>query len=934
MACRRFEYIFAPKAAANNDLPCMSVNEEFTMIGHTLGHFEILEKLGEGGMGVVYKARDTHLDRLVAIKILPADKVADRDRRRRFAQEAKTASALNHPGIVTIHDITQHEGIDFIAMELVPGRTLDRVIPRHGLGLKETLDYGVQMADALAAAHAAGIVHRDLKPANLIVTEPGRIKVLDFGLAKLADRAGLPASDDAFTATRAAPLTDQSVIVGTVAYMSPEQAEGKAVDARTDIFSFGSVLYEMVTGQRAFQGDSPLSTLTAVLREEPKPISKVSEGVPHDLERIITRCLRKDPERRWQSMADVRVALLELKEESDSGGLTVSATGVRRPRRSWAVAAALTVAVAAGVIGAFLWRDRDARPEGPAGSFTAIPLTTYQGREQQPAFSPDGNSVAFTWNGETEENWDIYVNLIGPGSPQRLTTDPAMDLSPAWSPDGRSIAFVRVRAGRLTVVVVPSRGGPEREVLETLKAGGLGFGQVLSWSADSRILVVGTSPSVATPEVLTAVDVATGETRPVTTSPTAGRSDSLPSVSPDGKMLAFVRGGGLTGELHVQALSAGFAPIGEPRRLGTDGRIYHGVAWSADGRDVIVSSGNQGDVGCWRIPLRSPEQLERLSPSGDECRQPTVSMQQDRLAFTRARWDDNIWSVAVSAQGQSAGAPVSLIGSTRSERNARFSPDGTRIAFEGQRSGTQEVWVADRDGRNALQLTSFNGGQGGTAAWSPDGQSIAYDLRNDDGRGDIYVIPARGGAPRRVTSHPADDLVPSWSPGGQAIYFCSTRTGKSQIWKLSPQGGEPVQVTQHGGVHGKESVDGRYLYYARHSSSSFLPSLWRVPVSGGEEMQVLPEIAGVLNFAVARDGIYFETSPPSSPLGHIAMLPPFTRPQATIDFLSFATGKVTRVMTLARNAALGLDVSPDGRTLLFSQSDSFTEDLMLVENFR
>ena len=430
-----------------------------------------------------------------------------------------------------------------------------------------------------------------------------------------------------------------------------------------------------------------------------------------------------------------------------------------------------------------------------------------------------------------------------------------------------------------------------------------------------------------------AVDVATGETRPVTTPPPFPNSDALPSISPDGRMLAFVRRSGtLTGELYVQALSAGFAPVGEPRRLRTDGRFYHGVAWTADGRDVIVSSGNQGDVGLWRIPLRSPEQLERLSPSGDEWRQPAVAMQQHRLAFARARWDDNIWSLALSAPGRPAGRPVKLIGSTRSERNARFSPDGTRVVFEGQGSGTQEVWVADRDGRNALQLTSFNGGQGGTAAWSPDGKSIAYDLRNEDGRGDIYVIPARSGAPRRITTHPADDLVPSWSRDGQSIYFGSTRSGTFQIWKLSPQGGEPVQVTKHGGTHGRESVDGRYLYYSR--SGSFLASLWRVPVSGGEEVQVLREIAGVLNFAVARDGIYFEASPPSSPLGHIAMLTPFTRPETILDFLSFATGKVTRVITLDRRAALGLDVSPDGRTLLFALSDSFTEDLMLVEKFR
>ena len=444
------------------------------MIGRTIGHFEILEKLGEGGMGVVYKARDTHLDRLVAIKILPPDKVADGDRRRRFAQEAKTASALNHPGIVTIYDITQHEGIDFIAMEFVPGRTLDRVIPRHGLAVRETLDYGAQIADAIAAAHAAGVVHRDLKPANLIVTAQGRIKVLDFGIAKLVDRPGLSALDAAATATRSVAGTDQGAILGTVAYMAPEQVEGKTVDARSDIFSFGSVLYEMLSGQRAFQGDSPLSTLTAVLRDEPEPFSKTTHRLPRELERVISRCLRKDPDRRWQSMADVKVALRELKEDLDSGQLADSVAAVPPKRRKWAAAAVLVVVVGSA-IAAFVWRDRSARVRSAPVPFTAIPLTTYPGREQQPSFSPDGNSVAFAWNGEAEDNWDIYVKLIGAGSPQRLTSNPAIELSPAWSPDGRSIAFGRVRDDlRVAILTVPSRGGPEREVLETLRSGVLG----------------------------------------------------------------------------------------------------------------------------------------------------------------------------------------------------------------------------------------------------------------------------------------------------------------------------------------------------------------------------------------------------------------------------------------------------------------------------
>ena len=901
------------------------------MIGQTLGHFEILEMLGEGGMGVVYKAHDTHLDRLVAIKVLSAERAAGLDRRR-FVQEAKTASSLNHPGIVTIHDITSHEGIDFIAMELVPGRTLDRLIPRHGLPLTEALDYGIQIANAVAAAHAAGVVHRDLKPANVIVSDRGRIKVLDFGLAKLVGTSGR-AADGAPTATRTAPVTEQGVIVGTVAYMSPEQAEGKPVDARTDTFSFGCVLYEMVTGQRAFQRDSTIGTLSAILHEEPKPVSQLREQLPHEVERAIARCLRKDPERRWQSMADVGAALQDLKDDLDSGSLMAASPAIGRRRRTWPIVAGLGVLIIAGTIAGFWWRGRTSPPDLPAASFTAVPLTAYPGREQMATFSPDGSSVAFSWNGEREENWDIYVKLIGPGSPQQLTTDPGVDTSPAWSPDSRSIAFVRILPDRAVLIIVPSRGGPERSVLEMRRTGIQVFGQLLSWSPDSRFVIVAASPSDVTTNGITAVDVTSGKTSRLTTPPAGAALDQLPSLSPDGGSLAFVRrSGGQTGELWLQPLSGTLVPSGEPTRIGSAALFYHGIAWSRDGRDLIVSSGNTGNVGLWRIPVQNPGAMQRLSPTSDEWRQPAISMQQSRLAFTRTTWDENLWRLTLEGAGRPAGAAVSLVGSTRLEMNAQFSPDGSRIVFESLRSGTQELWVADADERNALQLTSFGGRRGGTPAWSPDGQSIAFDLRTDDRRADIYVIPARGGEPVRVTTDAADDYVPSWSRDGLWIYFGSTRSGRNEIWKVAPGGGEPVQVTQRGGLYAKESVDGRDLYYAR--GGAFPATICRVPVAGGEEVTVVRNLAYYANYSVARDGIYFESAAPGESVGSLAMFTPFSRPGATIEFLSFATGKVSRVLTIDRHAGHGFSVSPDGKTLLFGVVESFTEDLMLIENFR
>jgi TolB-like protein/Tfp pilus assembly protein PilF/tRNA A-37 threonylcarbamoyl transferase component Bud32 len=323
-------------------------------IGQTVAHYQILARIGEGGMGVVYKARDTHLNRAVALKVLPPDKVADPERTRRFVQEAQSASALNHPNIVHIYDIDRQDGVDYIAMEYVPGQTLGETIGRKGLKLREVLKYGIQIAEALSRAHAAGIIHRDLKPSNVMVDEHGLVKVLDFGLAKLTETP--PPSEDEPTRT-VEPTTEEGTIIGTAAYMSPEQAEGKKLDARSDIFSFGSVLYEMVTGRRAFQGESKVTTLAAIIHKEP---ALAGAEVPADLQKVIARCLRKDPERRFQHMADVRVALAEVQEDTESGTLVpVGPVPLLRRRGLWEAVALLVVLVAVSVaLGVGGLRDR------------------------------------------------------------------------------------------------------------------------------------------------------------------------------------------------------------------------------------------------------------------------------------------------------------------------------------------------------------------------------------------------------------------------------------------------------------------------------------------------------------------------------------------------------------------------------------------------
>ena len=477
--------------------------------GDRLGSYEIVGTLGAGGMGEVYRARDTRLGREVAIKVLPAEKLSDPARRARFEQEARAVAALNHPHIVTIHEIESAGGVDFIVMELVAGKTLDALIPRHGMRFGEVLRIAIPLADALAAAHGAGIVHRDLKPANVMVTPEGVVKVLDFGLAKLT-QAETASSDDDTTLDAQAKLSHPGTVAGTPAYMSPEQATGGPVDARSDIFSFGALLYEMVTGRRPFGGGSTAEMLAALLKEQPRPPGEVATDVPKELERIILRCLRKEPERRFQSVLDVKVELQEVKEESDSAAVAPARPQAGRRRAAWAVGglAALLIASATAV---WLWRIRGVPLPPPR----VVPLTALSGDETFPTFSPDGQQVAFSWNGEKEDNRDIYVKMIGSSEMHRLTTDPAADGSPAWSPDGRRIAFVRGGA----IHLISPLGGPDRKVSGDL------FGGSRSWSPDGRWLAAlgpGAGPDAAARSIYL-VPVDGGEPRPLTRAQPGGR---------------------------------------------------------------------------------------------------------------------------------------------------------------------------------------------------------------------------------------------------------------------------------------------------------------------------------------------------------------------------------------------------------------------------
>ena len=669
----------------------------------TISHYEILEKLGEGGMGVVWKARDIRLDRFVAIKLLPPDRTADPERRRRFVTEARAASALNHQRIITIYDIDQSDGADFIAMEYVAGKTLEELIPAKGMKPDNVIRYAIQIADALAAAHAAGIVHRDLKPANVMVMENGQLKVLDFGLAKLREATGALSEAENTRTIRAEHRTEDGAIVGTISYMSPEQAEGKTVDARSDIFSFGSVLYEMLTGRTAFRGDSKVSTLAAILRAQPEPIESLAPGTPRDLVRVVQRCLRKDPDDRAQSMADLRVTLKDLKEESDSGSLSVRDPVKRNVKNRWwfGVTAAFLAVVAGS---SYLLVGGRNKAEAP---LKATLLTSYEGLESQPSFSPDGNQVAFVWNGENQDNYDIYVKLLGPGKPLRLTSDPARDWSPAWSPDGRWVAFTR---DSRSLILISPIGGPERELARgEFPTGFNSDATALSWTPDSRWVLASMRGAGLNKFALYLISVETGEKKLLTAPAERVRGDYFfGAISPDGKRLAFAQGYVISlfdGEfdIYTAALDSDYSLHGQLSRITSDRALISGLAWTGDSREVVVSSNRGSYSALWRVPVIGPHTAVKLSV-GENGIYPAIARDGRRLVFEQSiQQDTNIWRIDLSDPSK---APVSLITSTRVDLSPRYSPDGNKIAFSSERSGPGAIWVCDADGGNAVQLTT------------------------------------------------------------------------------------------------------------------------------------------------------------------------------------------------------------------------------------
>jgi len=877
--------------------------------GSRLGPYEIDCLVGFGGMGEVYRARDTRLGRVVAIKVYVEPL------RARFEREARAISALNHPNICTLYDI----GPDYLVMELVEGRSLSDRLKQGPLSPNEVLQYGAQIADALTTAHAQGVIHRDLKPGNIMETPKG-IKVLDFGLAKYATTNLL---GDAETT-----LTVRGAVLGTPAYMAPEQLEGHDCDARTDIFALGLVLFEMATGSRAFGGSSQAELIAQIMHGEPA----CEKLAPAAFRRLVERCLAKDPEKRWQTASDLRLALEDLGMKTPSPRITRGATITTAKGRRLALGVAVVGSVLLVAALAWTWWTRN-RPAQTIQQIKLIPLTTDPGVEQDPSLSPDGSQVAYSWNGPDQANFDIYVKTTKAGTsmaapPLRLTRDPAADVNPVWSPDGSSIAFLRKLSvgNQFAVLLMPALGGQERKLGEvSLPETSWSGSPYISWTSDSQSLVVTDHQSAERPTALFLLSARTGEKRQLTFPPSGVMGDHCPAVSPDGTTLAFLREnaeGDWRGTLFLLGLDNDFRPRGEPRQVALPSAPdqlldWAFVAWTSDSRRLVFPY----DLGLWTLPVSVESknhalgQAKRVIETGSGVRFATTSRSSPRLAYALTNGGtESIWRMQIPSRNAKAGPPKRMFASTREEFAQQYSPDGAKVAFESKRGGNLEIWVCSSEGQYCAQLTSMGSTASGAPAWSPDGKQIAF-YSNVQGNAQIYAIPAEGGATRRLTFQSAGAMLARWSRDGKWIYFSSKESGTAQIWKVPSGGGQAVQVTHRGGLVASESPDGQWLYFTGEGVDS---SLWKMPTDGGAETQVLPSLSN-WNFAVMEDGVYFMAG---------------TRHGFAIEFLSFSTGKRELIAPVENGGYFGFSVSPDRKWILYSQILPFSSELVLAEGFQ
>jgi eukaryotic-like serine/threonine-protein kinase len=869
--------------------------------GTSLGPYQIEALAGAGAMGEVYRARDTRLDRTVAIKILPVHIAAAPGLLQRFEREARAIAAVEHVNICPLYDVGATDGINFLVMQYVAGETLANRISRGPIPVGEAIGLAQQIAAGLDAAHGQGIIHRDLKPSNIRLTPEGRVKLVDFGLAK----AMLPGSsaDPDISPTVTASPTEAGAILGTAAYMSPEQARGRQVDKRTDIWAFGGVLFEMLTGRNPFDGHSLADVLAAVIGRDPN-WTALPATTPRRIRELLQRCLQKDPARRLRDIGDAR---LELDDASAGPGEVQApvAGGTRWAGKAiaWTVPA-LALALATTLILLF-WRS--ATRETPSSMRFSL-VTNFAGVEAQPSLSPDGRSVAFVSNRDGQ--WDVYVGLVRGGEPVRLTNDPNVEAGPRFSPgDGSRVLYSRLNeSGLQDIWVTPAFPGTPRRLIPNAYSP--------AWSRD------GLHIAYSSGGLIWICDADGTNARQVTKPEPPPMNHDQPAFSSSGKSIAFVRRRlGPRSELALVDIETD-----NVRLLTEDDAFASSPKWSTDDRFLYFSSSRGGTMNIWRLSMTTSEMVQITAGQGDDI-EIDLSADGTRMIFSSYRANTNLAEVSLESgsQGQRKWLTRDL---ARSETAPRYSPDGSRIAYFTNRAGAERegIWVMDADGSNATQLVEDDRRTNTYPRWSPDGLELYFYSRAAQSLGasaDLRRVPLAGGAPQAL---PVQAWFPYWGWGdiakdGRILYRTSESSGEffdprtTQRESVPDLPGDPLF-----------SDDGKSFAFAVRGVGGKLKAGLYVSPLGGAYRQVFDGWVIWYTWGSNGDLMYLEGRPDLK--GILWRIPPNGQRTMVLKELAFIRRPID-ILWLTR-----FDIHPDGRRIVVEGLESFEADIGMIDNVR